>query len=223
MRRFGPSVLVIAVIVSLFLHFLLLRYTVFNRTPETESESTYEVTLKYYEPPEVKTVEKKKKRTIRKKKKPPEPRAEDVELPSPQPQPEPLEVKDEDVYLDMEVALNGEDKIVQPELEQQPSREQVSAETDTRYEESIVDLRSKILKRKIYPQAARRRNIEGVVLVFLELNKSGELVNLQVVESSGSKILDNAALSLIKKVLPHEHGLNRNLTVEIPVRYTLTE
>jgi protein TonB len=222
MSRFGPAVLVIAVIASLFLHFLLLRYTVLDRTPEAESKTSYEVKLTYYKTPEVKTVEK-KRRTIRKREKPPKLRAEDVELPSTQPLSEQLDVEEEEEHVDVQEEPTGVDEAVQSELQQQPPVEQATVETDPRYDQSIADLRSKILKKKIYPQAARRRNIEGVVLVFLELNESGELVDLHVIESSGSKILDSAALSLIKKVLPHEHGLNENLAVEIPVRYTLSD
>ena len=143
--------------------------------------------------------------------------SKEVELPVEQSVPDASEILEEEDFTDTEVeeALNIEE--VQPIQQEHPGG------TDSLYALSIANLRKRILERKIYPQAARRRNIEGVVLIFLELDTSGEPIELRVIRSSGSRILDNAALSLIKKVLPYEHGLERKLSVEIPIRYSLTE
>jgi TonB family protein len=54
----------------------------------------------------------------------------------------------------------------------------------------------------VYPPMARQRNVEGVVGVYFEIGESGELVSVVVNHSSGSSILDNAAVSLIKKLVP---------------------
>ena len=216
MRRFGSAVLILAVLASLLVHFVLLRFIVFNRSPETESERSYEVTLKYYKPPEEKTRQP-KKRILKRKEEPPPLPPKDVDLPVELPVPDVLEVLGEEDFMETEAEEVGNTEAVQPVQQEQPD------ETDSLYAESIAGLRKRILERKIYPQAARRRNIEGVVLIFLELDESGELFELRVIRSSGSKILDNAAISLIKKVVPYEHGLEGALSVEIPIRYSLTE
>ncbi len=216
MRRFGSAVLILAVLASLLVHFVLLRFIVFDRSPETESERSYEVTLKYYKPPEEKTRQP-KKRILKRKEEPPPLPPKDVDLPVELPVPDVLEVLGEEDFMETEAEEAGNAEVVQPVQQKQPDV------TDSLYAESIAGLRKRILERKIYPQAARRRNIEGVVLIFLELDKSGELFELRVIRSSGSKILDNAAISLIKKVVPYEHGLEGALSVEIPIRYSLTE
>jgi protein TonB len=216
MRRFGSAVFILAVLASLLVHFVLLRFIVFNRSPETESERSYEVTLKYYKPPAEKTKQP-KKRILKRKEEPPPLPPKDVDLPVEQPAPDVLEALRDEDFMETEEEEAGNAEVVQPVQQEQPDV------TDSLYAESIAGLRKRILERKIYPQAARRRNIEGVVLIFLELDKSGELFELRVIRSSGSKILDNAAISLIKKVVPYEHGLEGALSVEIPIRYSLTE
>ena len=223
MRRFGSAVLILAVLASLLLHFLFLRFIVFDRSTETESEISYEVTLKYYKPPAEKSGQQNKKRILKKREDPLKLPSEDVKLPVEQPMPEVLEVADEEDSEETEEEQTGIEEAVQSEQQVQSEKQEGPSEADSPYAESIAGLRNNILKRKIYPQAARRRNIEGVVLVFLELNTSGELVDLRVIQSSGSKILDTAALSLIKKVLPYEHGLEKALSVEIPIRYSFSE
>ena len=223
MRRFGPAGLILAVLASLLFHFLFLRFAVFDRSTEKKPNISYEVALKYYRPPAEKTAPLKKKRTLKKKELVPELSSEDVKLPVEQPIPEVLELEEEADSVETVEKQNGIEEAVKSEQQEQPEIQEVSAETDSQYAQSISDLRRRILKRKIYPQAARRRNVEGVVLIFLELDASGELVDLRVIQSSGSKILDNAAVSLINKVLPYEHGLEKTLSVEIPIRYNLSE
>ena len=46
-------------------------------------------------------------------------------------------------------------------------------------------------------------------------------MELQVVRSSGHKMLDKAALLLVKKVLPFEHNTGESINIEIPIKYSL--
>jgi TonB family protein len=77
---------------------------------------------------------------------------------------------------------------------------------------------------------ARRRNIEGVVGIHFEIGIDGSLVSVRVDRSSGSSILDNAAVSLIKKIpLRGSAGvigvtaINRTLALSVNIEYKLTE
>ncbi|MEP0069694.1 TonB family protein [Pyruvatibacter sp.] len=54
----------------------------------------------------------------------------------------------------------------------------------------------------VYPRRARRRDIQGVVRVEVVLAASGALKTVKLVGTSGSDILDDAALELVRRVAP---------------------
>lgn len=83
-------------------------------------------------------------------------------------------------------------------------------------------LRSMILEGIVYPPLARRRGLEGRVVLRLAINTAGEADALFVTESSGHAILDRAALQLVSCLLPLKRGPSQPLTVEIPITYRLT-
>lgn len=60
----------------------------------------------------------------------------------------------------------------------------------------------KISESKIYPGRALKREIEGAVGLILLINEEGGLVKSQIGRSSGSEILDKAALALVGKIFP---------------------
>ena len=98
------------------------------------------------------------------------------------------------------------------------------AVTTNDYEELLAYIRDFINKNLAYPPIARQRNIQGVVGVSLEIEKNGELVSITVNHSSGSSMLDNAALSLIKKIHPFRNiTIKSKLALNINVDYKLTE
>lgn len=113
-----------------------------------------------------------------------------------------------------------------PDVEEEPLPAVVPpVEKSSMQDLSIVmdGLREKILKIQIYPAAARKKGLQGVVLLRLELDSEGNIIALQVMRSSGHKILDRAAVSLLKKVVPYDHGTGRSIAVEIPIKYSLVE
>jgi TonB family protein len=96
--------------------------------------------------------------------------------------------------------------------------------TDHEYEALLAYIKDFIDKNLVYPPMARRRNIEGVVAVYFEIERNGEFVSVSAGRSSGSSILDNAAVSLIKKIPPPENLiLNRTLALNVNITYELTE
>ena len=64
----------------------------------------------------------------------------------------------------------------------------------------INELLHQIEKNKFYPKKARRRNIQGTVLVDLKLDDTGNIVSLQLFE--GHKILRKATASAIQATAP---------------------
>ncbi len=68
-----------------------------------------------------------------------------------------------------------------------------------------------------YPESARRRGIEGVVLVRIEVDAGGEPVACAIAESSGSIALDDAALRAARK-WRFENGPG---SVDVPFRFAI--
>ena len=81
-------------------------------------------------------------------------------------------------------------------------------------------IRSAIEKVKRYPVLARKRGIEGTVHIGFRINRLGEPENLEIIKGSGSSILDNATIAIVKKAAPFP-GVDSS--VEIPVVFKLTE
>ncbi|NVN92190.1 MAG: TonB family protein [Desulfuromonadales bacterium] len=53
-----------------------------------------------------------------------------------------------------------------------------------------------------YPQEAARNGVEGITPVKITFNRKGEVVNVELLESSGAKILDEEVLRTLKLIGP---------------------
>lgn len=99
---------------------------------------------------------------------------------------------------------------------------QQAKQTTSNYKPS---LRRLIERQKKYPSRARRRGDEGVVVVSFVVSASGQISNVKVKTSSGSRILDNAAMNTVKKVsgkLPFSADIQqRQLAFNVPLTYRL--
>jgi TonB family protein len=61
------------------------------------------------------------------------------------------------------------------------------------------------------------------VVLLVRLDRRGELEGLSVLRSSGSDILDRAAVRLMRGVMPYDHGAGRPIHLEVPITYRLTD
>jgi TonB family protein len=77
---------------------------------------------------------------------------------------------------------------------------------------------SAIERTKNYPRLARERGIEGVVRLRFRINPEGAIEKIEIVESSGSEILDNASVRAVYRAapLPVVSGW-----IEMPIKYVL--
>jgi TonB family protein len=82
---------------------------------------------------------------------------------------------------------------------------------------------SLIEKEKHYPALARRRNIEGIVGVTISVSAAGELEDCNVSSSSGTTILDQAAINVIKSIFPLHIVLQSETELIITIRYSLND
>ena len=64
----------------------------------------------------------------------------------------------------------------------------------------LVKMRIEALK--TYPEQARKRNQQGLAVIEFELGKKGQVSQVRVHKSSGSNVLDRAALQAVHKAAP---------------------
>ena len=90
----------------------------------------------------------------------------------------------------------------------------------------LAALAAKINRSKYYPLGSRRRGEEGKVVVRFVVQKNGDLTDLTIVESSGSRRLDAAALKTLRRVAPFRpipEALNRDhWPISVPIAFSLS-
>jgi protein TonB len=77
---------------------------------------------------------------------------------------------------------------------------------------------------KFYPERARRRGEQGTVVLRFTAERDGRVLHVALVEPSGSRILDNAALSMLRDahIPPFPATMpQQQITLTLPVRYAL--
>jgi protein TonB len=100
----------------------------------------------------------------------------------------------------------------------------VTAKTKADYSWLTQELLSRLERSKRYPYAARMNRWEGKVVVQAVVREDGQVVSLEIAESSGHAILDNDAMELIRKISPlHlKHPLGQTqVALLVPVGYSL--
>lgn len=76
----------------------------------------------------------------------------------------------------------------------------------------------------VYPRAARRRGMEGEVLLKVLVNEKGLVEELELVNSSGHRVLDRAALAAVRRwaFTPGRRGDEAiSMWVTVPVRFVI--
>jgi TonB family protein len=73
----------------------------------------------------------------------------------------------------------------------------------------------------VYPESARLRGLSGTVRIQLEVGADGRLISVKVGTSSGSALLDRAALALAKSVFPLPNPASIRAQLSMAVTYTL--
>ena len=83
-----------------------------------------------------------------------------------------------------------------------------------------------ILKNVSFPLEAQRANLSGEVVLSLHLLSSGQLLGVVVNQSSGHKLLDNAAVFTVKRLSPYpafpKDLILKEIWVEVPITYQMS-
>ena len=78
-------------------------------------------------------------------------------------------------------------------------------------------------RHKEYPRPARRRGQEGVVLLYVLIDREGRVLQSRIEESSGYLLLDNAALDMLERAAPvpplPEDMPQERLELVLPVQF----
>ncbi|MEA3330793.1 MAG: energy transducer TonB [Campylobacterota bacterium] len=88
----------------------------------------------------------------------------------------------------------------------------------------IAGLYEMLNEKKYYPKMAKRRKLEGIAEVSFTLCKDGTIRNIFLHKSCGHKILDRAALKVVKsidvyKAIPDAVSM-ASLNLNIPIKYS---
>ena len=86
-------------------------------------------------------------------------------------------------------------------------------------------LQGLVSAQKKYPARAKRRGDEGVVRVSFVVLANGTISQIQIVKSSGSAVLDNAAKKILSRIsgkLPFPQGMQKKQwRLTLPLTYRL--
>ncbi len=83
---------------------------------------------------------------------------------------------------------------------------------------------AQLARKKFYPSAARRDRLTGRSTVRFTLNASGRVTAAKVVRSAGSRVLDQAALEMVRRAAPYPpipKGLGTTITIQAPIGFEL--
>ncbi len=180
-------------------------------------------------PPPVATpqpVKKEPKRVVEKKPLPvkPVPLPEIVESVEPLPlEPVPVPEIVESVEPQPPVVIEQPVSIEPPALTQNPV-EVSAAETRSAeavlYAQTVDHVRGQVLDKLTYPTIARRMGWCGKLVLGFVLCVDGTVEDLQVLESSGHKVLDRAAMKAVVANAPFGGGYPRTV-VKLPINFIL--
>jgi len=112
--------------------------------------------------------------------------------------------------------------IGQPQKTELPAPVAFSTKAD--YTWLTEELLSRLQGSKRYPYAARMNRWEGKVIVRAVIRDDGQVVSLQIAQSSGHAVLDDNAMELIRQVSPIQlkYPLGKNqIALLVPVGYSL--
>ncbi len=97
---------------------------------------------------------------------------------------------------------------------------------DKRYVDYAVLIKKEIMHNWRYPPEAREYLLEGNLLVVFSVGRDGELIQIQILKTSGHEILDMEAVRAIRKAAPFppflEHITTSRLNIRANFDYRLT-
>ncbi|PPK53302.1 energy transducer TonB [Marinobacter persicus] len=172
----------------------------------------------------------------------PEPAPEPEPIPEPDPVPEPETVPEPKPEPEPEPQPQPEkSEVTETTAEQAPAEEPIGEEAEADDSQNAVQLQnagnssdvdsylsklSRHLARHYdYPRRARRLGQQGTPVVVFEFSRDGTLLNHSLRDSSGHRLLDDAAQDMLIQAAPlprvPESMRGKSFTYALPVRFSL--
>ena len=157
----------------------------------------------------------------------------EVALPKPQPKQKEKPKEEEEVSEAVPEQQNEQQQpqvqAAPPRVEAQPSpnaapslgRSASLAQAQATWQKLLLN---HLNRHKRYPSEARNRREQGTVLVAFKINRAGNLVASHIVRSSGSSILDEEALTTLKRadpMPPPSHADTPNIDLTLPIQFQI--
>lgn len=140
------------------------------------------------------------------------------------PKPKPVAVKPPEQEtvskpLDESAVVNEMEEQAEPpqQKEVEPSSANTFVQADSR--PFVLDN-----PKPVYPSSARRRGMQGGVLLQINVSEEGHVTGIHIMRSSGFRVLDIAALNSVKRwrFMPARQGDSSVASsVQVPIRFTL--
>lgn len=113
-------------------------------------------------------------------------------------------------------------EVVQPPVPVESSAAPVDAVATARYEQLLA---AWLEQHKKYPHRAKRLRIEGEAVLRIVIDRSGQMQQVSLVQRSGNRLLDKAALEMAQRANPFppmpEKDLREQLEFVVPVAFML--
>jgi protein TonB len=106
------------------------------------------------------------------------------------------------------------------------STESAPAEAQPEYSQPLYNAAYLNNPPPVYPLAARRRGIEGTVMVRAQIQEDGHCLQADLSKSSGHEMLDKAAVAAVRswRFVPAKRGTQTIVAwVEVPITFRLTQ
>lgn len=82
-------------------------------------------------------------------------------------------------------------------------------------------IKSAIDRKSKYPTMARKRGLEGEVIVEFIIHKDGKVSNIRVIKANQYELFNTAAVNAIKKARSDFPTLSSTTKIELPIKYEL--
>ena len=105
-----------------------------------------------------------------------------------------------------------------------PITEPAPAAQEEKYDDipeaDYTQITSRLRQYVSYPYRARQQGWQGKVLLTVIFKADGDVANIKVTTSSGHALLDDSAITTVRKAAPF-HALGRDVRLLLPVTYKL--
>ena len=155
---------------------------------------------------------------------PPEPQAEPLQavLPPPKPIEKPVEKKHEQKHASLPSAPSAAEKMAERAAAPAPGAASHNPNAVPSWKSALV---SRLERAKRYPPQAQARGEHGVAQLAFSVDRSGGVHNARIVRSSGSNLLDEATLELLKHAAPlpapPPELAGAQIAIQVPIRYDI--